>query len=132
MTERTAQWMIHRFSDTRFAWPTGYGWHGSLIYGLPEFDWFLTWEWIMRDSRWEPADGIHRKRSLLFRIAIPARTTRHVRAVAHSLDARLADYPRERVAPRLCFRQKERPMALRWHQQKRETVRLVRPGLASG
>lgn len=73
------------FPDVRFAWPTGYGCNGSLIFGLPEFDWFLTWEWIMQDLRWEPVGGVNRKRSLVFRAALPARTTKHVRAVAHTL-----------------------------------------------
>jgi hypothetical protein len=73
------------FGDVRFAWPTGYGWHGSLIYGLPEFDWCLTWRWKTQDSRWEPVDGVDRKHRLVFRVALPARTAKHVRAVAHTL-----------------------------------------------
>jgi hypothetical protein len=73
------------FPDARFAWPTGYVWHRSLIFGLPEFDWFLTWEWITRDSRCEPVSEVSRKHSLVFRVALPARTARHVRAVAHTL-----------------------------------------------
>jgi hypothetical protein len=73
------------FPDPRFAWPTGYGRNGSLIFGLPEFDWSVSWEWIMGESRWEPIGVVHGKRFLLFRVALPARTARHVRAVAHTL-----------------------------------------------
>jgi hypothetical protein len=73
------------FADVRFAWPTGYGWHGSLIFGLPEFDWFLIWEWIIHESRWEPVDAVNQKRALVFRVALPTRTVKHVRAVAHTL-----------------------------------------------
>jgi hypothetical protein len=73
------------FHDVRFAWPTGYGNPGFTIFGLPEYDWFLTWKWIMEDSCWEPIDGVNAKRPLVLRVTLPARTARHVRAVAHTL-----------------------------------------------
>ena len=69
----------------KFAWPTGYGSNGSPIFGLPEFDWSSTWEWNKRDAIWSPAPRIAGKRPLLLRVALPARTARHVRAVVHAL-----------------------------------------------
>lgn len=88
---RCSRWMSPHnkgswFKGRRFAWPTGYGSNGSTVFGLPEFDWSLTWEWgIGPHTRWEPAEGPAGKRPLLLRIALPARTARHVKAVAHTL-----------------------------------------------
>ena len=74
------------FPDVRFAWPTGYGSTGFRIYGLPEFDWFLAWKRVLREkSYWDPVQRIHGRRSLVLRVALPARTAKHVRAVAHAL-----------------------------------------------
>ena len=72
-------------SDVKFAWPAGYGRSGSAIFGLPEFDWSLFWEWNKVDDLWKPVPRASGKRSLLFRVALPARTARHERAVVHTL-----------------------------------------------
>ena len=74
------------FSDGRFAWPTGYGSDGFTIMGLPQFDWSEKWMWIDGDDEhWKPVAKISGKRPLVFRMAVPARTARHVRAVVHTL-----------------------------------------------
>jgi hypothetical protein len=70
------------FSDSRFARPTGYGCSGFSIYGLPEFDWSLSFEW-QQDDRWTPAPRVHGRRPLVLRVALPARTAKHIRAVAN-------------------------------------------------
>jgi hypothetical protein len=72
------------FTDKRFAWASGYGGSGWAIYGLPEFDWSEIWEWNKLGSSWEPVQKPHGKRRLLLRVALPARTRRHVRAVVHT------------------------------------------------
>jgi len=71
--------------DVKFAWATGYGSSGSAIFGLPEFDWSLIWEWNKVDDLWNPVPRASGRRSLLFRVALPARTARHERAVVHTL-----------------------------------------------
>jgi hypothetical protein len=73
------------FSDARFAWPTGYGDSGFTIFGLPEFDWSVSWNWTKQISGWVEVEQIGGKRPLVFRVAVPARTARHVRAVVHTL-----------------------------------------------
>jgi hypothetical protein len=73
------------FSYKRFAWPSGYGSGGLAILGLPQFDWSLTWRWTQTESAWELIPQKSGKRPLVLRIAVPARTTRHVRAVVHTL-----------------------------------------------
>ncbi len=72
-------------ADARYAWPSGYGGSGQSIRGLPEFDWSLTWQWNKSNKQWTPTDRIHGKRPLTFRVAVPARTARHARAVVHAL-----------------------------------------------
>jgi hypothetical protein len=71
------------FSYARFAWPSGYGGSGWSISGLPEFDWSLIWKWT-RNVGWEPVERLDGKRRLVLRVAVPARTARHVRAVVHT------------------------------------------------
>lgn len=74
------------FKDQRFAWPTGYSSDGFTIFGLPKFDWCETWK---RDKHqhlpWHNTEQVRGKRPLVFRVAIPARSKRHVRAVIHAL-----------------------------------------------
>jgi hypothetical protein len=71
--------------DARYAWPPGYGGSGWSIFGLPEFDWSLTWKWSGPGGIWMPAQTTRGKRPLTFRVAIPARTARHSRAVVHAV-----------------------------------------------
>jgi hypothetical protein len=72
-------------ADARFAWPSGYGGSGYSIRGLPEFDWSLIWQWNKCNKQWTPREQIRGKRPLTFRVAVPARTARHSRAVVHSI-----------------------------------------------
>jgi hypothetical protein len=69
----------------KFAWPTGYGQNGSLIFGLPEFDWSVVWNWNEASAAWDVVPQLLGKRLLLFRVSLPGRTARHVRAVVHTL-----------------------------------------------
>ena len=71
--------------DGRFAWSSGYGGSGYSIMGLPEFDWFMTWQWNKHDKRWDPDNQMRGKRPLTFRVTLPARTARHSRAVIHAI-----------------------------------------------
>jgi hypothetical protein len=71
--------------NDKFARATGYGSKGFTIYGLPEFDWSLLWEWNKTDRLWEPASKAPAGRHLLLRVTLPSRTAKHVRAVAHTL-----------------------------------------------
>jgi hypothetical protein len=74
------------FKDVeKFAWPSGYGHNGSLVFGLPEFDWSAVWRWDEADSVWDAVPRLPGRRLLLFRVALPGRTARHVRAVAHTV-----------------------------------------------
>jgi hypothetical protein len=72
-------------ADARFAWPSGYGGGRYSIFGLPEFDWSLIWRWDERNRRWNPNERIRGKRPLTFRVAVPARTAKHSRAVVHAI-----------------------------------------------
>jgi hypothetical protein len=71
--------------DARYAWPSGYGGSGWSILGLPDFDWYLDWQWTGIGEGWVPVDKIVSKRPLTFRVTVPARTVRHPRAVVHTL-----------------------------------------------
>jgi hypothetical protein len=72
--------------DVKFAWPSGYGRNGTMIFGLPEFDWSLIWEWIgQANYGWLPVERAQGRRPLVLRVALPARTARHVRAVVHTV-----------------------------------------------
>ncbi|MHB8957056.1 MAG: hypothetical protein ACYC4U_29175 [Pirellulaceae bacterium] len=71
--------------DARFAWPSGYGGSGWSISGLPEFDWSAVWAWNAQTRVWEVTERIEGKRPLTLRVAVPARTNRHPRAVVHVL-----------------------------------------------
>jgi len=70
-------------ADGGFALPAGYGgsFGGSSGMALPQFDWSVVAEWD--DSTWT----IVRRRSHrpVVRIAIPARTNRHLQAAIHTL-----------------------------------------------
>ncbi len=72
-------------ADARYAWPSGYGGSGHSIRGIPEFDWSVIRRWNDPNKQWFPTDQIQGKRPLTFRVAVPARTARHSRAVVHAL-----------------------------------------------
>jgi hypothetical protein len=59
-----------------FAFPAGYR------DSLPELDWSLTL--VSRDNHWDPVDKLPGKRLMVFRVAIPTRTTRHKQAAIHT------------------------------------------------
>jgi hypothetical protein len=70
-------------ADGGFAWPCGYdktttGWSYR---ALPEFTWSVFLRWT--GEAWEP--GRTGRRCLVFRIAIPARTARHLQAAIHTI-----------------------------------------------
>lgn len=71
-------------ADARYAWPSGYGGGGQSIRGLPDFDWSLIWRWDKPNKQWTLADQVRGKRPLTFRVAVPARTARRIRAVVHA------------------------------------------------
>ncbi|MFL6311331.1 MAG: hypothetical protein ACJ71W_04420 [Terriglobales bacterium] len=68
-----------------FAWPAGYkGAEGhSLVRGLPEFDWSEAFQFEF--GRWMHTAKFTGKRQVIFRVAVPSRTTRHMQAAVHSI-----------------------------------------------
>lgn len=74
---------IHWTADGGFAWPFGYDktTTGPSYRAMPEFSWSESFKWT--SSGWEP--GQTGRRCLSFRIAIPARTARHLQAAIHTI-----------------------------------------------
>jgi hypothetical protein len=72
-------------ADGGFAWPIGYGGTGFSRLGLPEFDWFIKRRWDRLTSSWQPERDTPRTDCLVFRVALPTRTTRHLQAVVHTV-----------------------------------------------
>jgi hypothetical protein len=68
-----------------FAWPAGYkGAAGhSLVEGLPEFDWSEVFRF--ESGRWMHVQKFSGKKQIVLRVAVPARTTRHMQAAVHSI-----------------------------------------------
>jgi hypothetical protein len=66
-----------------FAWPFGYDKTStSWSYrALPELDWSECFVWT--GEKWTP--GRDESNGLVFRVAIPARTARHLQAVVHTI-----------------------------------------------
>lgn len=92
-------------ADGGFAWPFGYdqtttGWSYR---ALPELTWSVLLKWT--GETWE-ADRIS-KRCLVFRIAIPARTARHMQAAIHTLWTPRPPTGREKVVQLFGYRKKE-------------------------
>lgn len=67
-----------------FAWPTGYGGRRQSRLGLPEFDWFVLLHRNLDSQSWEPVEKITGKKHLIFRAALPTRTSRHPQAAIHT------------------------------------------------
>jgi hypothetical protein len=93
-----------------FAWPFGYdktttGWSYR---ALPEFTWSVLLKWTGED--WEP--GRTGKRFLVFRIAIPARTARHLQAAVHSIWTPHSPTGREKRVRLYGFRKSEEGWSL--------------------
>ncbi len=88
-----------------FAWPFGYdktttGWWYR---ALPEFTWSELLKWT--GQGWEP--GRTRKRCLVFRISIPARTARHLQAAIHTIWTPHSPTTREKLVQLYGFRKQE-------------------------
>jgi hypothetical protein len=95
-------------ADGGFAWPTGYGGTGFSRLGLPEFDWLITRRWDHFSSSWRPeGDGLRTGR-LVFRVALPTRTARHMQAAVHTLwTPGTPIFPRRELPQFYGFRKKE-------------------------
>jgi hypothetical protein len=104
-------------ADGGFAWPFGYDQTttGSSYRALPELDWseFLRWT----GEAWEP--GRTGRRCLVFRIAIPARTGRHLQAAIHTIWIPRSPTAREKVVELYGFRKRVGV----WSLTARETLR---------
>jgi len=92
-------------ADGGFAWPFGYdntttGWSYR---ALPEFTWSESLRWA--GGGWEP--GRTGRRCLVFRVAIPARTARHLQAAVHTIWTPRSPTEREKVVQLFGFRKRE-------------------------
>jgi hypothetical protein len=78
-----------------FAWPEGYlqkyrdhiknSW-GPIGSGLPELDWFVLAHWNSAKEEWEMViPKLFGKKKLVFRVAIPTRSLRHMQAAIHTV-----------------------------------------------
>ena len=78
-----------------FAWPEGYlqkyrdhiknSW-GPIGSGLPELDWFVLVHWNRDTEEWEMVNPrFFGKKKLVFRVAIPTRSRRHMQAAIHTV-----------------------------------------------
>ena len=88
-----------------FAWPFGYdktttSWSYR---ALPEFTWSESLKWT--GTAWDHSRT--NKRCLGFRIAIPARTTRHLQAAIHTIWAPRSPTGKEKVVQLYGFRKKD-------------------------
>jgi hypothetical protein len=92
-------------ADGGFAWPFGYdktttGWSYR---ALPEFTWSESLKWT--GDGWEPRRT--GRRCLVFRVAIPARTARHLQAAIHTIWTPRSPTGREKVVQLFGFRKRE-------------------------
>jgi hypothetical protein len=98
-------------ADGGFAAPFGYD-KTTISYSfraLPDFEWSVFFKWTR--SGWEPGrTGAH---CLLRRIAIPARTTRHLQAAVHTIWTPRSPSTKEKVVQLFGFRKKEGIFATR-------------------
>jgi hypothetical protein len=92
-------------ADGGFAWPFGYNktTTGFSYRALPELDWSSSLKWT--GEAWEP--GRTGKRCLVLRIAIPARTARHLQAAIHTIWTPRSPTTREKVIQLHGFRKKK-------------------------
>jgi hypothetical protein len=88
-----------------FAAPFGYDktTSGYSFRALPDLDWSVFFKWT--GSGWEP--GRTGLRCLLRRIAVPARTTRHLQAAVHTVWTPRSPSSKEKVVQLFGFRKKE-------------------------
>jgi hypothetical protein len=92
-------------ADGGFAAPFGYDktTTGYSFRALPEFEWSAFFKWT--GSGWEL--GRTGARCLLRRIAIPARTSRHLQAAIHTIWTPRSPSSKEKVVQLFGFRKKE-------------------------
>lgn len=88
-----------------FAAPFGYDrtTTGYSFRALPELDWSVFFRWT--GAGWEP--GRTGERCLLLRIALPARTARHLQAAVHTIWAPRSPASEEKVVQFYGFRKKD-------------------------
>jgi hypothetical protein len=85
----------------RFAWPFGYDKTTTLGYhALPKLTWSVFLRWT--GDNWEV--GRTGKKCLTFRIAIPARTARHLQAAIHTIWTPHSPTTREKITQLFGFR----------------------------
>ena len=92
-------------ADGGFAWPFGYGktTTGFSYRALPELSWSEVIKWT--GEAWEP--GRTSRRCLVFRVAIPARTARHMQAAIHTIWTPRSPTSKEKVIELFGFRKKK-------------------------
>lgn len=93
-------------ADGGFAWPFGYDQTttGYSFSALPALDWSVFFQWT--GNGWEL--GRTGGRCLLLRIAIPARTKKHLQAAVHTIWTPRSPLSMEKVVQLFGFRKKER------------------------
>jgi hypothetical protein len=89
-------------ADGGFAWPFGYNKTatGFSYRALPEFTWSECLAWT--GEAWVP--GRPGRRCLMFRVAIPARTARHLQAAIHTIWTPRSPSTREKLVQLYGFR----------------------------
>ena len=91
-------------ADGGFAWPAGYDKTitGHSYSALPALDWSVFFKWS--GTAWE--HGRTGGRCLLLRIAIPARTARHLQAAIHTIWTPRSPSSKEKIVTLYGFRKK--------------------------
>ena len=102
-------------ADGGFAWPFGYdktttGWS---FLALPEFTWSVSLRW--NGDGWEP--GRTGRRCLVFRVAVPARSVRHMQAAIHTIWTPNSPSGRVKALELYGFRKREGVWSLTASQQ---------------
>ena len=92
-------------ADGGFAWPMGYDktTTGYSFTALPDLDWSIFLKWT--EVGWEL--GRTGGRCLLLRIAVPARTARHLQAAVHTIWTPRSPGSEEKVVQLYGFRKKD-------------------------
>ena len=98
-------------ADGSFSWPFGYDktTTGFSYRALPELTWSVVLKWT--GEVWVPAKA--GAKSLLLRIAIPARTARHRQAAIHSIWTPRSPSSKEKVVQLYGFRKRRGKWSLR-------------------
>jgi len=104
-------------ADCGFAWPAGYDKTvtGFFFSALPELEWSVTFK--RTGDAWEV--GRTGARCLLFRIAIPGRSARHLQAAVHTVWTPRSPLTTEKVVQLYGFRKKDGT----WQLTATETLR---------